>query len=118
MPWRTTPSVIGCNTRALHRAKRPASKESGGGLFLYQGRACRLVGFMLVLVKRRWQIKGVLFVLRIDGLRRQQRHFHPLQQLKHPFNLERRWATGEFTFLLRFLMAMRVMALSCTNAFT
>ena len=58
---------------------------------------------MLILVQRRRQIKVVLLVLCIEGLWRQQRHLNTLQQLKHPFNLERGRATGEFTFLAALL---------------
>ena len=58
---------------------------------------------MLVFVQRRRQLEIVLLVLRIEGLRRQQGHFNPVEQLKHPFNLECRRPTGEFTFLAALL---------------
>ena len=45
----------------------------------------------------------VLLGLGIDGLRRQQRHLAILQQLEHPFDLERGRPTGELTFLAALL---------------
>ncbi len=86
-----------------HREQAPSHSGFRRGLFLQQGGARGLEGLMLILVQRRRQFKGVLLVLRIDGLRRQQRHLNPLQQLKHPFNLERGRATGEFAFFAAFL---------------
>jgi len=51
------------------RGQAPSHSKFSVGLFLYQGRTRRLEGFMLVLVQRRRQIKIVLLVLRIEGLR-------------------------------------------------
>ncbi len=54
---------------------------------------------MLILVQRIGQGESVFLVLRVDGLRRDQRYIAIGHQLKDGFDLERGRAAGEFAFL-------------------
>lgn len=77
-------------------------RNSGGLtalLFFHQSRTGRFKRLMLILVQRGRQFKIEFLVLRIDGLRRQQRHLAIFQQLENPLDLERGRPTGEFAFL-------------------
>src|SRR5450830_90856 len=58
---------------------------------------------MLILVQRGRQGEVELLVLRVDGLRRQQRHLAVFQQLENPFDLEGGRPTGKFVFLAALL---------------